>query len=79
MEGEMGKGCWRVFCGRIDITKRSAKLNRDPDNSVEAWNEIIFSFAAKGPALVTIFTERDSTRIDIPLYAPSSLFSGCIS
>lgn len=54
---ENGRGRWRVFCGRIDITERSTKLN--PDNSVlvEARNEIIFSFAAKGRALVTIFTE----------------------
>lgn len=69
----MGKGCWRVFCGRIDITKRSTKLNRDPYNSVEAlWNEIIFSFAAKGRALVTIFTERDRYPV---IRSP---FSGCI-
>lgn len=84
-EEEDGKGGrWErdagvCFAAKSISLKRSTKLNRDPDNSVEAWNEIIFSFAAKGRALVTIFTERDSTsRIDIPLYPPSSPFSGCI-
>lgn len=55
--GRGGKGRWRVFCGRIDITERSTKLNPDNSVPVEARNEIIFSFAAKGRALVTIFTE----------------------
>lgn len=51
----------RVFCGRIDIVKRSTEFNHDPDNSVEPRNEIIFSFAATRRALVTIFTERFDT------------------
>lgn len=51
----------RVFCGRIDIVKRSTEFNHDPDNSVEPRNEIIFSFAARRRALVTIFTERFDT------------------